>query len=157
MLRLHRHMPARRLGAALGKHNRSRADAQVLVYPCINPDGWLVEDECGFWGAEVDTDEVRSLVQGKERYCVSGGGGEDFVVPPPTFLVSSTDDWVCPPERDSDPYAKAIKAAPGGVVEHVRGAFGDHGFGLKRFWADKAATWLREVVGVGAEVQAEAS
>ena len=54
-------------------------------------------------------------------------------------------------------YAKAIKAAPGGVVEHVRGAFGDHGFGLKRFWADKAATWLREVVGVGAEVQAEAS
>ena len=116
-----------------------RADLQLLVYPCINPDGWLLDDECGFWRAEVDTPQVRSLVTGRERLRT----GKEFVVPPPTFLVSSTDDWVCPPDRDGDPYAAAIKAAAGGSVEHLRGSFGDHGFGLKRFWAEPAAKWLR--------------
>ena len=38
-----------------------RADLQLLVYPCINPDGWLLDDECGFWRAEVDMPQVRSL------------------------------------------------------------------------------------------------
>jgi len=31
----------------------------------------------------------------------------------------------------------------GAAVEYLRGDFGDHGFGLKRFWAKPCAAWLR--------------
>ena len=31
----------------------------------------------------------------------------------------------------------------GAAVEYLRGDFGDHGFGLKRFWAEPCAAWLR--------------
>ena len=41
---------------------RAPPDAQILVYPRTNPDGWLIDDECGFWRAEVDSSQVRSLL-----------------------------------------------------------------------------------------------
>lgn len=115
-------------------------DAQVLVYPCTNPDGWLLDDECGFWRAEVDSPQVKSLVAGRERL----RDGADFTRPPPTFLVASTADDCCPVDRDADPYADAARRA-GAPVEYLRGDFGDHGFGLKRFWAEPCVAWLRDL------------
>jgi len=38
---------------------------------------------------------------------------------------------------------EAARAA-GAKVEYLRGAFGEHGFGLKRFWARPCARWLAE-------------
>ena len=125
-------------------------DAQILVYPCTNPDGWLLDDECGFWRAEVDSPQVKSLVAGRERL----RAGADFARPPPTFLVASTADDCCPVDRDGDPYAEAARRA-GAAVEYLRGDFGDHGFGLKRFWAEPCVAWLRGL-GFGAVVGAAA-
>ena len=33
-------------------------DAQALIYPSINPDSYLVDEECGFWRAECDSPQV---------------------------------------------------------------------------------------------------
>ena len=54
---------------------------------------------------------------------------------------------VCPPESDTDPYVAAARAA-GTRVHYLRRDFGDHGFGLKPFWAEPCAQWLRGL-GVG--------
>ena len=124
--------------------DEERPDAQVLVYPCINPDGWLVDDECGFSYAETDSPQVKSLINHREGL----RKGKAFVKPPPTFLVASTADWVCPVD-DTDPYIAAAKEAGCEHLEYIKGDHGDHGFGLKRFWADKCASWL-EARGCGA-------
>ena len=54
---------------------------------------------------------------------------------------------VCPPESDTDPYVAAARAA-GTPVHYLRRDFGNHGFGLKPFWAEPCAQWLRSL-GVG--------
>ena len=82
--------------------------------------------------------QVKSLVVGRERL----RAGAAFARPPPTFLVASTADKGCPVDRDGDSYAEAARHA-GAAVEYLRGDFGDHGFGLKRFWAEPCAAWLR--------------
>ena len=120
-----------------------RPDALALMYPCTCPDGWLVDDECGFHRAECDTPQVQSLTSGKERL----RAGEAFVPPPPLFVVASTADWVCPPESETDPYVDAARQA-GVAVEYLKGDWGDHGFGLKRFWTTPCAKWL-QALGVG--------
>ena len=78
--------------AGVNDRNAALPDAQALIYPCIDPDGWLLDDECGFWRAEVDTSQVRSLVDGRDRL----RDGPSFVPPPPTFVCASTADWVLP-------------------------------------------------------------
>ena len=133
--------------AAAGGEGSSpaRPDGLALVYPCTNPDGWLKDDECGFHRAECDSAEVQSLIEGRERLCA----GAAFVPPPPLFVCASTTDEICPPESETDPYVAAAKAA-GTPVTYLKGDFGDHGWGLKRFWAEDCMKWLREL-GVGAE------
>jgi hypothetical protein len=37
-------------------------DGLGLIYPCTCPDGWLTEDTCGFWRADVHSEQVRSLI-----------------------------------------------------------------------------------------------
>ena len=118
-------------------------DAQALIYPCTNPDGWLEEENCGFWRAKVDSPQVQSLVGGREQL----RPGPNFVLPPPTFVCASVVDDVCPVESDADPYVEAARRA-GATVQYLRGDFGDHGFGLKRFWATPCARWL-EGLGFG--------
>ena len=115
-----------------------RPDCQALIYPCTNPDGYLIDEECGFWRAEVDTPQVKSLAHGREWL----RAGAAFVTPPPTFVVASTGDDVCPPESDTDPYVAAAEAV-GCPVRYLKGDFGNHGFGLQRFWAEPCVAWLK--------------
>ena len=37
-------------------------DGLGLIYPCTCPDGWLAEDTCGFWRADVHSEQVRYLI-----------------------------------------------------------------------------------------------
>ena len=68
--------------------------------------------------------------------------GLNFVRPPPSFIVGSTGDEICPVETDTDPYVAASRKS-GAEVEYLRGNFGDHGFGLKRFWSAPCMEWLK--------------
>ena len=125
-------------GSAFGEGDGP--DALGLIYPCTLPDGWLLDDECGFQTAECDSPQVQSLVKGRERL----RAGAAFVKPPPCFVVASTADEVCPPEHDTDPYVAAAREA-GVAVEYLLDDYGDHGFGLKRFWAAPCEMWLRNL------------
>lgn len=114
-------------------------DAQVLVYPCLLAHEWLDESKAGF-GPDIslDSPQVRSLVKYHDRITP----GPEFVKPPATFMVSSTSDSQCPPNRHSDAYAKAIMAANVPLV-YMRDDFGEHGFALKEFWASACLRWLQ--------------
>ena len=124
-------------------------DALALIYPCTCPDGWLIEEECGFWRAEVTSPQVCSLARGKERLAA----GAAFVRPPALFMCASADDDVCPPETETDPFVAAARDAGTASIKYVKGRFGDHGFGLKRFWATPCAAWMR-TLGMGCSEQA---
>ena len=50
-------------------------------------------------------------------------------------------------QADIDPYVAAATDA-GARVQYLRDDYGDHGFGLKRFWAAPCANWLA-ALGVG--------
>lgn len=113
-------------------------NAQVFVYPSIDPNDWEVEDLCGFWKADVRSKEVQSLVTGRSRLLP----GPSFVAPPPTFLVSSTSDFVCPPAQHTDPYARAMKHA-GVECEYLKGDYGGHGYSHLDFWKEPCIEWLR--------------
>ena len=139
---------AREPGAA-AELAASVPDAQALLYPCTKPDGWLEDETCGFYKAECQSPQVQSLAKGKERLA----GGAAFVRPPPTFIVASTVDDVCPVGDEADPYVAAAKEA-GAHVQYLRGNYGDHGFGLKRFWADPCIAWLQSH-GFGRPIGAE--
>merc|ERR1712107_524204 len=118
---------------------KQRPDAQILIYPAIAAYEWLDETRCGFGpNISVDTPQVRSLVKEQQRLLP----GPEFVTPPPTFMVSSTTDPQCPPNKHTDPYAQAIMAANTPLV-YMRDDFGDHGFGLQEFWASACLRWLQ--------------
>lgn len=116
----------------------ARPDAQVLVYPSIEPDEWLDEEMAGFWDVNVTSPQVRSLMAGREKLVA----GPAFVAPPPTFLVASTEDECCPPEKHSGPYAAAARAAGTAALDYLVDDFGCHGFGLKDFWTGRCVRWL---------------
>jgi len=113
-------------------------NAQVFVYPSIDPNDWLVEDLCGFWRADVRSKQVRSLVTGRSRLFP----GPSFVAPPPTFLVSSTSDMICPPAQHTDPYVRGMKHA-GVEYQYMKGDYGGHGYSHLDFWKEPCIEWLR--------------
>lgn len=116
-----------------------RPDAQILIYPAIDAHEWLDEDSAGFGpNISLDSPQVRSLVKDQPRI----QPGPKFVAPPPTFLLSSTTDAQCSAEKNGDLYAQAAMAAKAPLV-YMRDDFGDHGFGLKEFWAGACLRWLQ--------------
>lgn len=113
-------------------------DAQVLIYPCIDGEGWLEPDQAGFFNYEACYEKAPDLLA--ERKALLGGRGFKA---PPTFLVGSTEDNVCVPKEHSDIYAAALKKRR---IAHryLRGNFGEHGFGLSGVWTEKCGKWLRK-------------
>eukprot|EP00933_Yihiella_yeosuensis_P079825 TRINITY_DN9324_c1_g1_i2.p1 TRINITY_DN9324_c1_g1~~TRINITY_DN9324_c1_g1_i2.p1 ORF type:complete len:337 (+),score=59.13 TRINITY_DN9324_c1_g1_i2:24-1034(+) len=134
------HLTAKGGSVPTSNSSSNRPDAQVLVYPCIDPTTWLDEDLAGFWNVQVDTPQVKSLVDGWDKL----QAGPDFVVPPPSFIVACEEDDVCKPSEHTDPYVKAIRES-GANVEYIVGKFGGHGFGLKDFWTVRCLEWLHDL------------
>lgn len=120
------------------KRRRKDVDAQILIYPGIDPKDWKHPDKCGFHEFDKCVPHVPSLLANGEVLL----GGRGFSAPP-TFLVSSTGDEVCPAKQHGDPYAKALRKRR---IPHLymRGNFGQHGFGLEGKWTAPCIAWLRK-------------
>lgn len=125
------------LVASLALRIRKPLDAQVLVYPAIDPVDWLDPEKAAFVheGSFERSPELQA-----NRHALLGGPG---FAAPATFLVSSTKDDCCKPEEHCDPYAKALKKRR---IPHVylRRNFGDHGFGANGGWFTSCADFLQK-------------
>ena len=53
--------------------------------------------------------------------------GNDFVRSPALFVCASTDDDVCPPETETDPYVAAAREGPGAQSDRRREVRGSRG------------------------------
>ena len=100
----------------VGGLNRTRCNAQALIYPGIDGCEWDPEraDEEGnaaescFFNLDRPKfpKKAPTLLYGQEH--IFGGSG---FAAPPTFLVGSTSDTSTPLEEHTDRYAAALKAA----------------------------------------------
>lgn len=118
------------------KRGKKHLDAQILVYPCIDPSDWKRPDTSGFW--DIDQCFPHSPALLESRPVLLGGRGFRA---PPTFLVSSTKDEVCPASKHGNLYAKALKRRRIPFA-HLRRDFGNHGFGLDGDWTSPCIDWL---------------
>jgi len=110
-----------------------RPDLQILIYPVIT-----------FTGPEAHKGSRKNLLgDNPDPALVDLLSNEKQVTSrtPPAFIVGSTQDTVVP-VANCDMYAAALKAA-GVPCEYLRGAYGQHGFGLKDFWSEPCTQWLR--------------
>jgi len=117
---------------------RTDVDAQILIYPGIDPKDWKHPDKCGFYDYDKCFAHVPALLKNGSELL----GGRGFSAPP-TFIVSSTKDEVCPANKHGDPYVKALRRRRIPYV-YMRGNFGGHGFGLGRGWTDSCIAWLHK-------------
>jgi len=131
-------------------------DAQVLVYPCLDPREWddgACEDPTLMFfnrGDERYPPRAQSLLTGGEA--LKGGAG--FAAAPNSLLVGSTGDDTTPPKEHLDLYAAACKRE-GKSFHYIRRNLGGHGFCLNegggggcvreggKGWTSGAVRWLR--------------
>eukprot|EP00931_Biecheleriopsis_adriatica_P029176 TRINITY_DN17366_c0_g1_i2.p1 TRINITY_DN17366_c0_g1~~TRINITY_DN17366_c0_g1_i2.p1 ORF type:complete len:370 (-),score=53.62 TRINITY_DN17366_c0_g1_i2:31-1140(-) len=144
----------RRFREAAGVRKGSKQLSQVLLYPCLAACEWVDEEKASWWGYNWETCE--SLGRGEElaKYdLVNFKPVADAVPSAPTFLVHSTQDFIVHPTAHSDLYVRRVNAYfnKAGMdaktrppLKYLRGAFGDHGFGLLSLWSDPCLAWLRE-------------
>lgn len=127
------------------RDGRPLLDAQVLIYPSIDPRDWTNDSDVGahhgFFnrGSWSAPNKVPSLFA--ERHALLGGDGFSA---PPTFLVASTADTCTLPKEHCDPYAAALKRRQ---LPHayLRRNFGEHGFGMSGGWTARCVRWLSKL------------
>ncbi|CAK0871709.1 unnamed protein product, partial [Prorocentrum cordatum] len=138
--------------STVGMHRRSVAlcvgaagralEVPVLVYPGLDARDWQRESTCGWYNVDACMAGARPLLHRQGALL----GGDGFAAPP-TLLVASRYDETCPPETNSDLYAKALAAA-GVPHRYLLDDYGRHGFALDGGWTDACIDWLASA-GIG--------
>lgn len=136
------------LAAQVAATPTPRLAAVVLLYPPAydGPPGQSIDTLKGIRHAlRIDNglDHGVTLAENATSSVLSQG-----VVPcsssllPPFYIVSSTNDRVCPPIDHADRVVAALHEL-GARIEYQRQRLGAHGFGVIPKWTKKCAAWLR--------------
>jgi hypothetical protein len=140
---------------AAGLTDGKKQLAQVLLYPCLAASEWADPYKAAWF--HLNWKACEKLGRGEElaRYdLVHTKPVADVVPAAATFLVHSTQDYIVHPTDHSDLYIRRIKAHYREKGEdmsrlnksliYLRGAFGDHGFGLIDVWSERCLAFLKD-------------
>jgi len=122
-------------------------DANVLVYPSLDPRGWADPETAAFTrgasGAIVDEECVMPKRAASLQAWTDNLLGKAAFGAPPTFMVASTTDTVAPPAEHTGPYRRLLAREK---VPHVYNHrdLGEHGFALNGGWTDRCIKWLNK-------------
>jgi acetyl esterase/lipase len=140
---------------AAGLRDGDRQLAQVLLYPCLAGSEWADPNRASWWGPNwKDCEKLGRGPQLAKYDLVHGKPVADVVPAAATFLVHSTQDYIVHPTEHSDLYVRRVKAynrqKGSGAQDdlsmvYLRGAFGDHGFGLLDLWGARCLAWMKQL------------
>jgi len=112
-------------------------------------------DKASWWGPNWKACEALGRGEELAEYdLVHAKPVADVIPAAATFIVHSTQDYIVHPTDHSDRYVRRVRAyyrkkgsaASGDAsMVYLRGAFGDHGFGLLDLWSERCLAWMKNL------------